>query len=457
MDASSRRDIALARYGWIAPLLRLTERGTLQTELEALSREPLALPDGSVRRFSVRTLERYLALYRKGGVDALMPEAREDQARPRALPQTVIDRAIELRREQPARTVEQIITMLVNENKALPDKLKRSTLSAHLRKAGAMRAPVPGKKRAFQRYGASRVHEIWQCDVCDSLRIPDPDTNGQLRVARLIAVLDDHSRYICFSSYYFRENLPSLEDALKKAITAHGTPDIFYCDNAKIYQSKQLLEVAARLKFEIRHTKPYQPMGRGKLEKWFRYVEHAFRPEAELLVKQGKIASLEDLNRYFSAWLETMYHQRVHRTLKKRPAAVMATHGDLRLVDPETLRQAFLWSRSAKADKTACISVQGNTYEVEPVLAGEAVELRYDPYDLQQIQVWREGKRYADATPLKLRRHTDKRVSAPADEPEPPGSPSSFLDQLVEQTMPVRSSSELGRTSYESVVKGAET
>lgn len=112
MDESWRRDLALARYGWIAPLLRITERGRLQAELETLTRQMLTLPDGSVRRFSVRTLERYLASYRNGGVDALMPEARDDQARPRALPQAVIDRAAELRREQPARTVEQLMAMI---------------------------------------------------------------------------------------------------------------------------------------------------------------------------------------------------------------------------------------------------------------------------------------------------------------------------------------------------------
>src|SRR5690606_35629557 len=110
--------------------------------------------------------------------------------------------------------------------------------------------------------------------------------------------------------------------------------------------------------------------------------ERSFRPEAELCVKQGKISNLDDLNHYFAAWLETMYHQRVHSTLKKRPAAVLATHGPLRLVDPDVLKQAFLWSYSAKADKTACISVQGNTYEVEPILARQSVELRYDPFDL---------------------------------------------------------------------------
>jgi len=432
LDTDSRKDLALFRYQLIAPLLRLTERGMLQPALEALSRQEHKLPDGSVRSYSVRTLERYLACYRESGLDGLMREVRTDHSRPRALPQVIIDRAIALRREQPARTTEQLISILESENITLPGAVKRSTLAAHLQKAGVSRhAPAAKPKRIFQRYGATEVNEIWQCDVCDSLRVPDQESNGQMRVARLVAIIDDKSRYICQAAFYFRENLPVIEDILRKGITRHGTPAIFYCDNAKVYRSKQLAEIAARLAFELRFSKPYCPQGRGKLEKFFGYVEGSFRPEAELCIRQGKITGLEDLNRYFSAWLEQMYHQRRHGTLKKKPAEVFATHGSQRLIPPEEMNEAFLWSYDAKADKTACISVQGNTYEVEPILAGQKLVLRFDPFDLSEIQVWWEDKRYANAVPLKLRRHVDKRV-APIPEPlTPPGPPSSFLDRLV--------------------------
>lgn len=455
MKEEQRKDMALFRYQLIASLLRQTEQGRVQATLCALAKEEHTLPNGSVRRFSIRTLERYLAHYRKGGLDALMPEARNDRHRPRALPQAIIERAVQLRREQPARTVEQLIAMLESENLALSNTVKRSTLASHLQKAGAQRHAQTAKTNAaHQRYGATDVHEVWQCDVCDSLRIPDLEAGGQMRMARLTAILDDRSRYICQATFAFRENLPVIEDVLKKAIVRHGTPKIYYCDNAKVYRSRQLAEVAARLSFDVRHTAAYRPQGRGKLEKFFGYVERSFRPEAELCVKQGKITNLAELNQYFAAWLETMYHQRVHSTLKKRPAAVLETHGPLRLVDPQVLKQAFLWSYAAKVDKTACISVQGNTYEVEPGLARQQVELRYDPFDMSEIQVWLDGKRYANATPLKLRRHTDKRVAPPPESEQPSGSPSSFLDALVNGTK--ARAHETGGISYESAPEGGK-
>jgi putative transposase len=457
MDEDLRRQIALFRYGLIAPLLQQPQRGAQKTILEATAKQTYTLPDGEVRRFSERTLERYLANYRKDGLDALFPENRADRSRPRVLPQSVIERAIALRKEQPLRTVEQLIVMLETEGLAPEGFIRRSTLSAHLKKAGVERAKTLRKQRTWQRYTANEVHEIWQCDVCDSLRVPDPESHGKMRVARLVAVLDDKSRYICYAFFSFRENLPALEHALKKAIISHGTPRIFYCDNAKIFQSAQLSEVAARLGFEIRHSRPYLPQGRGKLEKYFGYMERSFRPEAELCVQRGTIQNLDDLNRYFAAWLEKMYHQRVHSTLKKRPAVVMESHGPLRLVDPVVLEDAFQWTYSAKVDKTACIRVQGNTYEVEPILVGQTVSVRYDPYNLARIQVWWEGKQYADAVPLKLRRHTDKRVAqADVKMDEPATEPGvSFLETISTRSEQERKE-KLGRTSFTRAAKAGE-
>jgi len=279
-----------------------------------------------------------------------------------------------------------------------------------------------------------------------------------MRVARLFAVLDDKSRYICQASYFFRENLPTLEETLKQAIAKHGTPETFYCDNGPVFQATHLTDIAARLQFVVKHSKPYLPQGRGKIEKWFGYVERAFRPEAELCVRQGKIANLEELNAYFQAWLEQSYHQRVHSTLKKRPAQVVQEDGPLRRVDPLVLQQAFLRSAQAKVDKTACISVQGNTYEVEPVLVRCKVELRYDPYDLRDIQVWYEGKQYADAIPLTMRRHTDKKLAKDqvAQEATPTETGSSFLDPLKAQDEAIRKS-RVRPTSYSQPKKRGET
>nr|WP_232427764.1 Mu transposase C-terminal domain-containing protein [Thermobacillus composti] len=75
----------------------------------------------------------------------------------------------------------------------------------------------------------------------------------------------------------------------------------------------------------------------------------------------------------------------------------------------------------------------GNTYEVDGDLGSRQVTLRYDPYDLREIQVWFEGVRRGNAKPVELRRYRDRRV--PADEVAPAEEADvqlSFLD-LAEQ------------------------
>src|SRR5262249_29591487 len=49
-----------------------------------------------------------------------------------------------------------------------------------------------------------------------------------------------------------------------------------YVDNAKVYRSPQLARIAASLGILMVHTPPYQPEGRGKIERFFRSVREQF-------------------------------------------------------------------------------------------------------------------------------------------------------------------------------------
>ena len=73
----------------------------------------------------------------------------------------------------------------------------------------------------------------------------------------------------------------------------------------------------------------------------------------------------------------------------------------------------FLHEETRKADKTGCISLLGQSYEVESMLAGQKVQVRFDPYDLSEIQVWKDGTRYENARVLKLRDPKQQRVKSP--------------------------------------------
>jgi putative transposase len=147
------------------------------------------------------------------------------------------------------------------------------------------------------------------------------------------------------------------------------------------------------------------------------------------------IQTLTDLNRFFSAWLEVAYHQKVHNSFKQRP--IDRYHKDdhpIWMLPPHELAEVFLLEESRKVDKTGCMSLLGCTYEVETKFAGSQIQVRFDPHDLSMIQVWKDGVRFEDAKPLLLRdpRKKMKKVEVEiAEKPSPTGL--NYVELLAEE------------------------
>jgi len=62
------------------------------------------------------------------------------------------------------------------------------------------------------------------------------------------------------------------------------------------------------------------------------------------------------------------------------------------------------------AARTATIKFQGNVYETAPELAGQAVTIRYSPFDLTQVEVFCRGASHGHAQPHAIRRHCHPKV-----------------------------------------------
>ena len=76
--------------------------------------------------------------------------------------------------------------------------------------------------------------------------------------------------------------------------------------------------------------------------------------------------------------------------------------------------------------KTATVSLLGNRYEVDQALVGRRVDLRFDPYDLELIEVYYAGRPCGHAVPHVIGRH----VHPHAEEPENTPRPVSGIDYL---------------------------
>jgi transposase InsO family protein len=396
-------DVALARYSVISPLVcrQMGPADRLRTKQEILASVHL-FPDGKSKMVSRRCLERWCKWYEKGhinedgelvtepGIEALRPIPRHDNGVPRVLDEEIVSRAIDLRREEPSRNTAALIELLQAEAARRGEELpaiQEATLAYHLRKRQATKKDLKKEARAFPRYEQPRRNATWQGDWTQGIMLSDPSSPNKPRLCHLHAFLDDYSRYVVHAEFYFRQNLPCLEDCFRKAIVHGGIPERAYWDNGAVYQSRQVRLIAARLGTEAIFATPYHPEGKGKIERWFRTCKDAFYPEA----KRAGLQSLAELNEFFWGWLER-YNNRVHSETKESPVSRWESGAaGVRYPDPADLVDLFLWEEVRVVDKSGCIHLGGNAYPVAEHLVGRQVTVRFDPFDLSRLRLYENG------------------------------------------------------------------
>jgi len=132
------------------------------------------------------------------------------------------------------------------------------------------------------------------------------------------------------------------------------------------------------------------------------------------------VGGLGDLNALFTAWVEQVYHQRVHTETDMAPLARFLAAGAPVPTPAALLGEAFRWGEWRTVTKTATVSLQGNHYEVDPALAGSKVELVFDPFDLTDIDVRHHGRPVGKAVAFRIGRHVHPKAAADAAPPPVP-------------------------------------
>jgi putative transposase len=406
------REVGLFRYGLIQDALNselsTKQRGRLVRAVAALAHPG---PFGTPVRVSRATVDRWIRDYRAGGFAALVPAPRRVVP---CTPPQVLELAVALKTEAPDRTAAQVAAVLAAHGGFAPSA---RTLQRHFAEAGLTRTRPDGAPLAvFGRFEAERPNVRW---VGDALH--GPHVAG--RKAILIAFLDDHSRAVVAARWGYAENAVALRETLKLALAARGRPAQCYVDNGAMFIDSGLRRACAVLGVRLTHSQPGRPAGRGKIERFFKTVRDQFLVEinqaAGDLNRTGTgVGSLAELNSLFTAWVEQVYHQRVHTETQQAPLARFLAAGPPVPTPAELLTEAFRWGEWRTVTKTAMVSLQGNLYEVDASLAGSKVELVFDPFDLTDIEVRHHGRPVGKAVPFRIGRHVHPK--AVADAPPPP-------------------------------------
>ncbi|MFL4901764.1 DDE-type integrase/transposase/recombinase [Streptomyces sp. MMS24-I2-30] len=404
--AERAHQVALFRYQLIREAadaaLSPRQRGAM---VRAIAAKVHTDPFGKPVKVTRGTVDRWLRLWREGGFDALLPPTR--QVTPRT-PQEVLDLAAALKRENPTRSTAQVVRILQQHLGWGPSY---RTVHRHLQRLELLTRPDGQAPEAFGRFEATRPNELWVGDALHGPKIAG-------HKAYLFAFVDDHSRTVVGHRWGGAEDSVRLAAALRPALASRGVPEGVYVDNGSAFVDSALLRACARLGIKLIHSTPGRPQGRGKIERFFRTVREQFLVE----VDTERVTDLPTLNRLFTAWVEQVYHRRVHSETGQQPLERWLAGAPFPTPTADALREAFRWSELRKVAKTATVSLQSNTYNVDASLIGRQVELVFDPFDLTDIDVRFGGRSFGKAIPHLITRHAHPKAKPETPAAEPPAA-----------------------------------
>jgi putative transposase len=397
-----QQQIALFRYGVLGDLVHL-EPGTsgLYNKLRERSQRNYHIPGSRRSRVAVETLRGWLRDYRRGGFEALRPKTRNDNGLCRSIPQPIADLLCGIKEDKPQLTIDMVIEK-ARAHEGFPAELDlpRSTVHRLLQRHGLMqKTPEQDSgSKDRRRFSFEQAGALWMSDVMHGPSVPID--GKRKRKTYLIATIDDATRVIPYAAFAHSENTTAFLAVFKQAVVRRGVPTRVYVDNGAAYRSHHLSLVCAKLGVTLIHARPYQPAGKGKIERWFRTVRQSFLAQVE----QKSLANLDALNRALWAFVEGEYHQSPHKGLDgQTPADMWARRSaDVRLPSPDLdLDDLFLLEARRKVSRDRVVSLRGVPYEVDAVLVGQTVTLRFDPHKRgAAIKVIASGKFVQMAKPV---------------------------------------------------------
>ncbi|MEQ4725024.1 Mu transposase C-terminal domain-containing protein [Nonomuraea sp. B19D2] len=397
------RALAMSRYEMLAPHLH---EGVPLAQLAA------AQDEGGV---CYRTLQRWLADYRRGGLDALTRPGRRDKGLRRFPDELVVFiEGLALRRPRPSAAAIHRQAVSIAKARGWPSPAYRTVarIVADLDPA-LVTLGLEGTKKYRETYDlvyrreAKAPNEIWQADHTE-LDIWVLDDKGKPARPWLTAIEDDHSRAI--AGYAVNLEAPSaLTTALafRHAIWRKvepdwhvcGIPSVFHLDHGSDFTSAHLEQVMADLRVQPVFSLKGQPHGHGKIERLIETINqmclahlpgYAPRGTPER-AGQAKL-TLAELDAAVGRFIREVYNLRTHSETKTPPQARWEAGGFIPRM-PDSLEQLDLLLLTVA--KPRVIHTDGihflNLRYLDPVLAfytREQATIRYDPRDITEIRVY---------------------------------------------------------------------
>lgn len=379
MKEELKQEIALMRYGAIAPLIAgLDEAYPSQNAFyEEVSAKGIAGPDGKVRHYAPATIEKWYLNYKKYGFDSLVPKARADAGTSRKLDDGLQEQIRYLKQNYPRMSAAAIYRQLGSNGSIVYGQVSESTVCRFVNQVQAELRQTP--HRDMRRYERPHINEVWCGDSSVGPKLTDAD--GKKHRIYVIALIDDASRFITGADIFFNDNFVNLMSVMKSAIAKYGRPKVLNFDNGKSYRNRQMELLAARIGSTLSYCQPYTPTGKAKIERWFRTLKDQWMASLDM----RDFHSLDELRGSLSSYVQH-YNQSPHSSLHGQ------TPQDRFFSEPEQIRRLadgqletdFLLEIERRVSADSVIVIDQVEYEVDYRFARQRIRLRYSP-DMKDI------------------------------------------------------------------------
>lgn len=318
---------------------------------------------------SARHIRRLLAKFRKNQkkFSAILPKSRP--AAWNGTTQNIVNKVISLKKENPRRSNQHIAELI--ENKFLK-KISQSTVRKILIRNDCYQK-TKRERRVFQKLEEKITHsgQMVQLDACEGAWL-----KGYRRVY-LIAFMDAYSRYIMSWKWVDSNNAWNSILVLRSLVLKYGAPDMFYTDNASFYKvirhnqsfyqkhkpNEEYQTTIQRIILDLGSVmvnhQPYQPQGKGRLERFFQFMQDRF-------IKEHAARTLDGLNRQFSKWVKWYNTKHIIRTIGCRPKDRFNPKGFKPVSEDLCLEKVFSYHYTRKVDKYNGFSFEGMEYIINP-------------------------------------------------------------------------------------------
>jgi transposase InsO family protein len=298
--------------------------------LQVVSNQAAVTKAASEYGYSRRHLQRLLARYRDGGLDALEPRSRRPKTTPIATPQDVRERVIELRSGLTADGLDArpvtIAWHLEQEGLKPP---AAATISRILHQAGLITPrPASVPVSSYTRFEMAQPNEMWQSDFIHWRLADGTDVE-------ILVWLDDHSRYLLSCTAHEPVTGDDVVTAFLGLVEEYGPPASTLTDNGSVYTSRftggrnAFEYVLPLLGVRQKNGSPGHPQTQGKTERFHQTLQRwlAARPPAR--TTRELQSQLDEFRRHYN---ELRPHRALHRrtpgdAYRATPKAIPASNG----------------------------------------------------------------------------------------------------------------------------------